>query len=68
MLLVKTIKQTSILCECTICPTKVAQQREKKNISPRNIRVKENTLTFLGPAFFVDLTWTDRSGLIGAAG
>ena len=52
----------------TVCPTKVAQQRNKKSTSPRNIRVKKNTLTFMGPAFFVDHTWTDRSGLMGAAG
>ena len=42
-------------------------KKEQKNTSPRNIRVKEITLTFIGPAFFFDHTWIDRSGLMGAA-
>ena len=33
-----------------------------------NPSLKEITQTFIGPAFFVDHTWTDRSGLMGAAG
>ena len=37
---------------------------KEQNTSPRKIRVTENTLTFLGPAFYVDHTWTDRSGLM----
>ena len=42
--------------------------KEQKKTSPINIRVQQNTLTFLGPAFFVGHTCTDRSGLMGAAG
>ena len=40
----------------------------KEKGKTRNIRVIEITLTFLGLGFFVDHTWTDRSGLMGAAG
>ena len=33
-----------------------ATKEQTKKTSLRNIRVKDNTLTFLGPAFFVDHT------------
>ena len=42
--------------------------KEQKNTSLRNVRAKEITLTCIGPAFFVDHTWTDSSGLMVAAG
>ena len=39
-----------------------------EQMKSKTYQSKKNTLTFLGPAFYIDHTWTDMSGLMGDAG
>ena len=50
--------QYSLFSSTIVCPKKVGKGSDQKKTSPRNIRVEENTLTFLGPACFVYHIWS----------
>ena len=45
-------------CVHIVCPKKVGKCSNQKKTSPRNIRVQESTLTFLGPGCFVYHIWS----------